>query len=87
MLDHVTIGVSNLEQSKAFYDETLKSIGIERLYVEGDSFAGNSANKKAFFWIGLKTSGIIGVHIAFTVDTRAAVDRFSSIRTVCWRPR
>lgn len=76
MLDHVTIGVSNLEQSKAFYDEALKSIGIERLYAEGDSFAGYGANQKAFFWIGLKTSGIIGVHIAFTVDTRAAVDCF-----------
>ena len=76
MLDHVTIGVSNLEQSKAFYDETLKSIGIERLYAEGDSFVGYGANNKAFFWIGSKTSGVVGVHIAFTVDTRAAVDRF-----------
>ena len=76
MIDHVTIGVSNLEQSKAFYDETLKSIGIERLYAEGDSFVGYGVNKTAFFWIGLKTSGVTGVHIAFTVDTRAAVDRF-----------
>jgi len=28
MLDHVTIGVSDLERSKAFYDKTLKAIGI-----------------------------------------------------------
>ena len=34
MLDHVTIGVSNIERSKAFYDKALKAIGIERLYVE-----------------------------------------------------
>lgn len=76
MLDHVTIGVSNLEQSKAFYDQALQSIGIERLYAEGDSFAGYGANKKAFFWIGLRTSEIIGVHIAFAVFTRDAVDHF-----------
>ncbi len=75
-IDHVTIGVSDIERSKAFYDETLKSIGIERLYAEGDSFAGYGANNKAFFWIGSKTTGVIGVHIAFTVDTRSAVDRF-----------
>ncbi|MGB6561712.1 MAG: hypothetical protein WBE69_03810 [Candidatus Binataceae bacterium] len=34
MLDHVTIGVSNIERSKAFYDKAMKAIGIERLYVE-----------------------------------------------------
>ena len=34
MLDHVTIGVSNIERSKAFYDKALKAIGIERLYAE-----------------------------------------------------
>jgi catechol 2,3-dioxygenase-like lactoylglutathione lyase family enzyme len=32
MLDHVTIGVSNIERSKAFYDKALKAIGIERVY-------------------------------------------------------
>jgi catechol 2,3-dioxygenase-like lactoylglutathione lyase family enzyme len=76
MLDHVTIGVSDFEQSKVFYDKALNSIGIERLYAEGTSFAGYGVNKKAFFWIGLKTSGVVGVHIAFAVDTRDAVDRF-----------
>ncbi|MBV9531179.1 MAG: VOC family protein [Bradyrhizobium sp.] len=76
MLDHVTIGVSDIERSKAFYDETLKSIGIERLYAEGESFAGYGANKKAFFWIGLKAASITGMHVAFVVGDRASVDRF-----------
>jgi len=39
MLDHVTIGVSDLERSKAFYDKALKAIGIERLYSEGAEFS------------------------------------------------
>ena len=32
MLDHVSIGVSDIERSKAFYDHALKPLGIERLY-------------------------------------------------------
>ena len=76
MLDHVTIGVSDLERSKAFYDKALKAIGIERLYSEGAEFFGYGAHKKAFFWIGLKPSAITGVHVAFAVPGRAAVDRF-----------
>src|SRR4029077_13354761 len=64
MLDHVTIGVSDLERSKAFYDKALKAIGIERLYSEGAEFFGYGAHKKAFFWIGLKPSAITGVHVA-----------------------
>ena len=76
MLDHVTIGVSDLERSKAFYDTALKAIGIERLYSEGAESFGYGADKKAFFWIGLKPSAITGVHVAFAVEDRAAVDRF-----------
>ena len=76
MLDQVTIGVSDLERSKTFYDKALKAIGIERLYSEGAESFGYGAQKKAFFWIGLKPSAITGVHVAFAVPDRAAVDRF-----------
>jgi catechol 2,3-dioxygenase-like lactoylglutathione lyase family enzyme len=76
MLDRATIGVSDLERSKAFYDKALNAIGIERLYSEGAEFFGYGAHKKAFFWIGLKPSAITGVHVAFAVPDRAAVDRF-----------
>jgi catechol 2,3-dioxygenase-like lactoylglutathione lyase family enzyme len=76
MLDHVTIGVSDLERSKAFYDKALKAIGIERLYSEGTEFFGYGVHKKAFFWIGLKALAKTGVHVAFAVPDRAAVDRF-----------
>jgi catechol 2,3-dioxygenase-like lactoylglutathione lyase family enzyme len=76
MLDHVTIGVSDLERSKAFYDKALKAIGIERLYSEGVESFGYGTHKKAFFWVGLKPSAITGVHVAFAVPDRAAVDCF-----------
>ena len=76
MLDHISMGFSDLERSKAFYDKTLQAIGIERLYSEGGEFFGYGAHKKAFFRIGLKPSAITGVHVAFAVPDRAAVDRF-----------
>ena len=33
MLDHVTIGVSNLTRARKFYDYALKPLGIERLFL------------------------------------------------------
>jgi catechol 2,3-dioxygenase-like lactoylglutathione lyase family enzyme len=76
MLDHVTIGVVDLERSKAFYDRALTPLGIERLYAEGETFAGYGIGRKAFFWIGLRDRVGSGVHVAFTAADRAAVDAF-----------
>jgi catechol 2,3-dioxygenase-like lactoylglutathione lyase family enzyme len=59
-----------------FYDRFLTVIGIERLYGEANAFAGYGAGKKAFFWVGLKTVPITGVHVAFAVGSRDEVDRF-----------
>ena len=76
MLDHVTIGVSDVERSKAFYDRALRPLGIERLYAEGDAAAGYGANRKAFFWISLRNASQTSVHVAFTTPDRATVDQF-----------
>ena len=76
MLDHVTIGVTDIERAKAFYDRALKPLGIERLYAEGETFAGYGAGRKAFFWIGLRERVTTGSHIAFIAADRAAVDAF-----------
>jgi catechol 2,3-dioxygenase-like lactoylglutathione lyase family enzyme len=76
MLDHVTIGVRDLEQSKTFYDAVLRPLGIERLYAEGESFAGYGIRPKAFFWIGQRQGLQTGTHIAFSADSRMVVDEF-----------
>ncbi|MHC2433269.1 VOC family protein [Bradyrhizobium sp. USDA 4451] len=76
MLDHVTIGSSDIERSKAFYDAALRSLGISRLYAEGAGFAGYGVHPKAFFWIGRRGTPQSGAHIAFTANDRATVDRF-----------
>ena len=74
MLDHVSIGVSDIERSKAFYDQALKPLGIERLYAE-DGF-GYGQDRKAFFWIGLREASQTGSHVAFATEDRETVDRF-----------
>jgi catechol 2,3-dioxygenase-like lactoylglutathione lyase family enzyme len=76
MLDHVTIGVTDIERSKRFYDQALRPLGIERLYAEKDTFAGYGANRKAFFWIGHRTGAQTSTHVAFAVQDRETVDRF-----------
>ena len=76
MLDHVTIGTSDLNRAKAFYDKALRPLGIGRLYAEGATFAGYGFGNKAFFWIGARDSPLTGVHVAFTAPDRAMVDAF-----------
>lgn len=76
MLDHVTIGVSDIALSKAFYDRALRPLGIDCLHSDSKNFAGYGANGKAFFWIGLKGASQTGVHVAFTTPDRETVDQF-----------
>jgi len=76
MLDHVTIGVRDMERSVGFYDRVLGAIGMERRGGDGVAIAGYCAGRGCFFWIGMKTVDITGVHVAFGVPDRALVDRF-----------
>jgi catechol 2,3-dioxygenase-like lactoylglutathione lyase family enzyme len=76
LLDHVTIGVSNIERAMQFYDRALRPLGIARLYAEAHEYAGYGIAPKAFFWIGSREILQTGAHIAFTAPDRATVDRF-----------
>jgi catechol 2,3-dioxygenase-like lactoylglutathione lyase family enzyme len=76
MLDHVTIGVSDFERSKAFYDRALRPLGINRLHAEAGVFAGYGEDRKPFFWIGVRNTPQTGVHVAFATRDRATVDAF-----------
>lgn len=76
MLDHVTVSVTDLERSKAFYDHALKPLGIGRLYGDGQDFAGYGIGGKAFFWIGRREQVATGAHIAFVAVDRDTVDAF-----------
>jgi catechol 2,3-dioxygenase-like lactoylglutathione lyase family enzyme len=75
MLDHVTIGVSNIERSRSFYDLALRPLGIMRLYAEGETASGYGISPKAFFWISWRSFPQTGAHIAFTAQDRAGFMR------------
>ena len=76
MLDHVTIGVTEFERSRRFYDSALQPLGIDRLYGDEGRFAGYGITPRAFFWIGIRNQPQTGSHIAFAARDRATVDRF-----------
>ena len=80
MLDHVSIGVSDIERSKAFYDQALKPLGIEHLYIE-DGF-GYGQDRKAYFWIGFREAVLTGSHIAFAAKDRAMLIRKSIANSI-----
>jgi len=76
MLDHVTIWITDLARSAAFYDQALRPLGIERFASDGPNFAGYGADRKGFFWIGVRDAVPIGTHIAFASPSHAIVDAF-----------
>src|SRR5262245_53534860 len=82
MLDHVSLGVTDLKRSQAFYDAVLKPLGVSRFYdYEGGSGYGIAADRIQF-WIGppadagrvVRAGG--GTHVAFSAANRRAVDDF-----------
>jgi catechol 2,3-dioxygenase-like lactoylglutathione lyase family enzyme len=75
MLDHVTLGVSDLARSRGFYARALAPLGIEERVAGGD-FAGFGVPGRAFFWIGFRDSVMSGAHVAFVAADRGVVDAF-----------
>jgi catechol 2,3-dioxygenase-like lactoylglutathione lyase family enzyme len=85
-IDHVSVGVTNMNRAKAFYDAALAPLGMRPIYpVEiGGQLVGvgyGDDPMKPSFWIQLPINGQPasmgnGVHIAFRAPKRAAVDAF-----------
>ncbi|CAG2132192.1 hypothetical protein LMG31506_00982 [Cupriavidus yeoncheonensis] len=82
MIDHTGVNVSDYGRSKAFYTAALGAIGIVPLMeipasVTGSvDVAGFGPPGKPEFWIHAGTPNQPPLHVAFRVDTRAAVDAF-----------
>ena len=78
LLDHITISVKDYDQSVKFYDQTLKTLGYERLRdidVQGVKLSGYGKNMKTAFWIGNHGNkeedigNARGFHIAFSASS------------------
>jgi catechol 2,3-dioxygenase-like lactoylglutathione lyase family enzyme len=76
MFDHVTIGVSDITLSRAFYDAALAPLGLTRLYDDGAVFSGYGRGDTPFFWIAQRVEVLTGVHLAFIAADHPSVDAF-----------
>ena len=79
MLDHVSIGVSDLAAARRFYDAAFAPLGYSVRY-EGDGYAGYGATKPEF-WLNttahpVPADALSGLHFSFLAGSRAAVDAF-----------
>jgi catechol 2,3-dioxygenase-like lactoylglutathione lyase family enzyme len=73
-IDHVNIGVSDIEASKAFYEGALAPLGLTAL-MAGPWGVGFGRDGKPEFWISNRgPSGPL--HVAFASPDRATVDAF-----------
>ncbi len=83
MLDHIGLAVSDIERSRAFYEQALKPLGISLLMQipanvteSGGEALGFGSDGKPYFWIGGNERVGEGTHVAFTAGCRAEVDAF-----------
>ena len=84
MIDHISIGVTDFDRARAFYDAVLAPLGYRRVMDFGH--AAGYGNGHPAFWIGVSEpmagapEGYApvapGGHIAFVAPDRAAVDVF-----------
>lgn len=80
MIDHVSIEVSDLEQSAVFYERLLKPLDMHIVTEEISGTVGYG-KKYSEFWINLRedmpaVTGSSGTHICLRAPDTAAVDAF-----------
>ena len=75
MIDHVGLGVRDLEQSKAFYQQALGPLGYQ-LLMQRDGSAGFGMHPKPDFWIHVNRPLSGPTHVAFASPDRATVEAF-----------
>ncbi|MBR0900022.1 VOC family protein [Bradyrhizobium tropiciagri] len=79
MIDHVSVGVRDLERSARFYEPTLAALGLSRLVTRPATIGFGKAYPE--FWINLRAAMASvpyesGTHICLRAKTTAEVDAF-----------
>lgn len=83
MLDHVSIGVSDIDRSRRFYDAVLRPLGVVRTVDFGEGRGSDYGAAPGSLGVELtitRETGarmpIPGAHLCFRAPDRAAVDAF-----------
>ena len=85
MLDHVSLGVTNLERSRRFYDTVLRPLGLVRtvdFQGRGSDYGTMAGQLGVEFTITVEASGASparGMHICFRAPDRQAVRAFHAV--------
>ncbi len=79
MIDHISVGVSDLERAARFYEATLGALGLSRLVSRPATVGFGKAHPE--FWINHRPgmprlANNTGVHICLRARTTAEVDAF-----------
>ncbi|MCK1709491.1 MULTISPECIES: VOC family protein [unclassified Bradyrhizobium] len=79
MIDHISVGVSDLDRSANFYEATLVTLGLTRLVTRPRTVGFGKAYPE--FWINLREGMAAvapesGVHICLRAKTTGEVDAF-----------
>jgi catechol 2,3-dioxygenase-like lactoylglutathione lyase family enzyme len=81
MLDHVSIGVRDIDRAKRFYDAVLQPLGYECLRQARTLLGYGYGHDSIAFWIIMAEHPVpadekSGLHFCFVAPSRAAVDAF-----------
>ena len=83
MLDHVSLGVSDIDRSRRFYDAALRPLGLVRIVDfgagRGSDYGAAPGSLGVQFTITREVevrTPIPGAHLCFRAPDRAAVDAF-----------
>ena len=79
MIDHVSVGVSNLERAARFYESALVPLGLTRLVTRTATVGFGKSYPE--FWINLRAdmapvAAVSGVHICLRAKSTGEVDAF-----------
>lgn len=82
MLHHLSLGTSNLDRARAFYDPVMNALGLRRT-LDVEEAVGYGAGITVFSLNmpddGEQATVGNGTHVAFEVENRAAVDAFHQV--------
>lgn len=77
MFDHLSVGVRDLKSARTFYDAFFAPLGCANAWAAEAELAYGPGGQTRQFYLypveGERVAGV-GAHIAFTADSRAAVD-------------
>ena len=75
VIDHLKLHVRDVERSRAFYAEALAPLGYRAMFEPAPGVVGFGADRPDF-WVALDPEATGVAHVAFGVDSTAAVDAF-----------